>query len=174
MSDIDEEQPLMDASEELCDEMLALPQPGREFREALLKRTCAAVRARPRMRRLLLAGSVCVAYAAGIATVMLWSREPSEAPTAAVTQVAHIEAQAQASEEPETLLARVPDVSRSEQIRLLTRAGDLYLVQRDDVERAFYCYRQVLELAPSGQPLSVDRNDSWLLASLKKIGRAHV
>ena len=168
MSDLDEKKPLMEASEELCAEMLARPQAGREFREALLERTCAAVRSRPRRRRLLVAGSVCLAYMAGIATVTLWARGPTQAPETDITQIAaQTETLADTPDEPESLLARVPEVSRSEQIRLLARAGDLYLAQRDDVERALYCYRQVLELTPSSQLLAVDQGDSWLLASLK-------
>jgi len=167
MSDLDERESIMEASEELCAEMLARPQAGREFREALLERTCAAVRSRPRRRRLLVAGSVCLAYVAGLATVTLWTRGPAEAPGTWATQIAHTETLVDTPDEPESLLARVPEVSRSEQIRLLSRAGDLYLAQRDDVERALYCYRQVLELTPNSQLLAVDQGDSWLLASLK-------
>jgi hypothetical protein len=167
MSDLDERESIMEASEELCAEMLARPQAGREFREALLERTCAAVRSRPRRRRLLVACCVCLAYMAGIATVTLWTRGPTQAPETDITQIAQTETLASRPDEPESLLARVPEVSRSEQIRLLARAGDLYLVQRDDVERALYCYRQVLELTPSSQLLAVDQDDSWLLASLK-------
>jgi len=167
MSDLDEQEPLMEASEELCAEMLARPQAGREFREALLERTCAAVRSRPRRRRLLVAGCVCLAYMAGIATVTLWTRGPAEAPGTWATQIAHTETLVDTPDEPESLLARVPEALRIEQIRLLSRAGDLYLAQRDDVERALYCYRQVLELTPSSQLLAADQDDSWLLASLK-------
>ena len=167
MSDLDEQEPLMEPSEKLCAEMLARPEAGREFREALLERTCSAVRSRPRRRRLLVAGCVCLAYMAGIATVTLWTRGPAEAPGTWATQIAHTETLVDTPDEPESLLARVPEVSRSEQIRLLSRAGDLYLAQRDDVERALYCYRQVLELTPSSQLLAADQDDSWLLASLK-------
>jgi negative regulator of sigma E activity len=153
MSDLDEQEPLMEPSEKLCAEMLARPQAGREFREALLERTCAAVRSRPRRRRLLIACCVCLAYVAGIATVTLWTRGPTQAPETDITQIAQTETLASGPDEPESLLARVPEVSRSEQIRLLARA--------------LYCYRQVLELAPSSQLVAVDQDDSWLLASLK-------
>jgi cytochrome c-type biogenesis protein CcmH/NrfG len=168
MSNQDEQKPLADEGEGLCAEVFGVPQATHEFRTGLLRQTRAAVRARPRRRRLLVAGAVCLAYVAGIATVTLLGLIPVAPPNGVVTEIAQTRAAPSSPDEPEILLARVPDAERAEQIRLLTKAGDLYLDVRGDVEGALYCYRQVLELAPANQALAVEQNDSWLLASLKQ------
>jgi len=164
------------------------PEAPPELREAILRRTRAAVRRRPRRRRLLATVAVAAAYSAGLGTAVLWSgaatgpvpfvtAEPASDVAPAATSLAPVReltatdaASAPADERPASpraLLARVPDAAPAEQVRLLTRAGDRYLTDYGDVQRALDCYRQVLELTPRSQPAALGSGDTWLLTSLK-------
>jgi hypothetical protein len=178
--DFDEQEPLIEGLRELPREMFDLPNVSDDLRRAVLQRTTARVRVRPRRLRLAGMCAVALAYVAGLGTAALWPRTPAQAPTQVATAVSQEPAAASVSTpdiasnvisptrlDPQELLARVPDAPREEQIRLLRQAGDLYLSQWNDVERALYCYRQVLELASSSGGVTVDPGDTWLLASLK-------
>ncbi len=171
MSNQDDDEPLLGELGVLPDEAFSLPQASPEFRAELLTQTSKVLRGRTRRRQALAACVVCLTYTAGIATVLLWRGTPAETPASgSVNEPAkalQTELKSPLDDDPRALLARVPDVSRTEQIGLLTKAGDLYLTQRNDVERALYCYRQVLELSSMERPIRVDRNDTWLLSSLK-------
>lgn len=155
------------------------------LRVAILEQTCCIVRRGARRRRLRLAASWALAYAAGLLTAWIaWPRDrampprPERAPARPeVEQVAvaqPITAQADVApavlpEElpPEELRRRVLDAPRAEQIRLLRLAGDSYLYGRADVVSALDCYRQVLELTPHDELAHRQDDDSWLLAELK-------
>ena len=159
--------------------------PADGLRAALLEQTCGIVRRRARRRRLRLAASWALAYAAGLLTAWLaWPRDwavPSRHERAparpAVEQVAvALPTTAQAEDKaatlpeelpPEELRRRVLDAPRAEQIRLLRLAGDSYLYGRADVVSALDCYRQVLELTPHDELAHRQDDDSWLLAELK-------
>lgn len=151
------------------------PEVPDELCDAILRRTRATVRRRPRRLRTLAACVVAVAYAAGLGTALLWSGTdvapaplvaapaPEIAPVIPAVTVADA-----APASPQALLARVPDAAAPEQVRLLTQAGDRYLTDYGDVARALNCYRQVLELTPDSQSLTLESSDTWLLTSLKR------
>lgn len=167
---LDSEGPLAEGLETLP----PYPEVPDELRDAILRRTSATVRRRPRRLRTLAACVVAVAYAAGLGTALLWSdADVAPAPLVAapapeiapvIPAVAAVE---RTRENPQALLARVPDATPPEQVRLLTQAGDRYLTDYGDVTRALDCYRQVLELTPDSQPVTLESSDTWLLTSLK-------
>ena len=156
--------------------------PADGLRGAIWEQTSGIVRRRAGRRRLRLAASWGLAYAAGIATAWLaWPRERAlVAPTPprpkvggnAVEQVAAAPSQPRVAEDlstlsPEELRSRVADAPRPEQLRLLRLAGDRYLFGRADVGSALDCYRQVIELTPRAELARREDDDSWLLAELK-------
>jgi len=167
---LDSEAPLAEGLETLP----PYPEVPDELRDAILRRTCATVRRRPRRLRTMAACVVAAAYAAGLGTALLWpgaDGPPAPLVAAPAPEVAPVipavTAVDAASASPQALLARVPDAAPSEQVRLLTQAGDRYLTDYGDVARALDCYRQVLELTPDSQSLTFEASDTWLLTSLK-------
>jgi hypothetical protein len=173
----EESEPLLEGTGALPRGAWDAPHVSAELREALLRRTSAIVRRRPRRWRALVVCAVAAAYVAGVGTVVWWPRAadtagmpvttaqnpPLTGPQATEKPVAV----AAPSVDPSDLLARVASAPRDEQIRLLRQAGDLYLSQWGDVAGALYCYRQVLELMPASQPIALESSDTWLFASLK-------
>ena len=155
--------------------------PADGLRAAIWEQTSGIVRRRTGRRRLRLAASWGLAYAAGIATAWLaWPRERAlVAPTPprttvsgnAVEQVAAAPQPTTSEDEstlsPEELRSRVADAPRPEQIRLLRLAGDRYLFGQADVGSALDCYRQVIELTPRAELAKREDDDSWLLVELK-------
>ena len=173
----EESEPLLEGTEALPQGAWDLPHVSAELREALLRRTSAMVRGRPRRWRALMVCTVAAAYVAGVGSVVWWPRAADTAGMPVTTAQNPPLTGPQATEKPVAvgaasvdpcdLLARVASAPRDEQIRLLRQAGDLYLSQWDDVAGALYCYRQVLELMPASQPITLESSDTWLLASLK-------
>lgn len=177
MSHMGDDEPLVEGWAEMPQEAFAAPPAAAALREAVLRRTSGVVRGRPRRMRALALCMVAVAYGAGVLTNVGMPDSRSDAP-AVVTEAgpaAVVAVEAPASDVPSTedttgpkaLLALVPDAAGEEQLRLLARAGDLYLSEQGDVARALHCYRQVLELTPLAEPVSLESGDTWLLTSLK-------
>ncbi len=157
------------------------PSAPEGFREALLTRTSAHVRARARRRRLVIAGAVAAAYVAGLATAFgalnampgrkdhlpviseVSHPEPVPAPTTAQSALAP-----DIWDDPEQfalLYARSP---RDRQAELLKAAGDRYLNEFADVKQALNYYRRLLAIAPPEHGTEPDLDDTWLLRSLKQ------
>ncbi|NIA13184.1 MAG: hypothetical protein GWP08_03815 [Nitrospiraceae bacterium] len=183
MAHTGDDEPLVDGWSEMPPEAFAVPPAPAALREAVLRRTSGVVRGRPRRMRLLALCAVAVAYGAGLLTntAMLDGREAAPAPVAqAIPAAGGVQPVAAeqppgggpstaSTTDPRALLALVADATGEEQLRLLTRAGDLYLSERGDVARALYCYRQVLELTPLSEPVPLESGDTWLLTSLKLV-----
>lgn len=130
-----------------------------------------------RRRRWLVRGRrvvvVAVCYAAGLATMRLWSggseppppvvvqREPPPAPAVAPPDVDPYR-----NDPPERIERWAFVQSGPKRTALYRRAGDEYL-RRDDVDAALRCYRKALDGgSPADLVIRADK-DSWLLMSLK-------
>lgn len=70
------------------------------------------------------------------------------------------------SKDPDLLEKLARRGSLKSQIRLLQRAGDLYL-SRNDVEGALRTYQRLISLLPRTRRSQVNPSDTWLLAALK-------
>lgn len=171
----------MENDEEVQDKLRSLgkdafdvPTLSDALRDDILARTSRRVRRKPARKRMMAIGCMVAMYVAGALTVMLGRSETTPRmlvpPTAKVTVPA--EAPSKPSPPtPEQLLARVPGAGHDEQMRLLREAGDIYLNNYVDIDRALNCYRQVLELGSVyGQPPS-NPDDTWLFASLVSSAR---
>ncbi len=120
----------------------------------------------------MVAALVVLAYAGGLVTAYrvsspITGQEPEQvavsppgesAPTAPAMDPGELERQA-AGATPE------------ERVRLLRRAGDIYLSRFCDVQRALECYRRVLDAMPPPERTVVVPGDSWLLLAMKEARR---
>ncbi len=176
----DENEPLLETGELLPDSWRLPPAPE-GLRDDLLAQTSAAVRAKARHTRFMLAGAVAAAYGAGLVTAFLalgGVRDDREhAPV--VSNLTHqVTMEAPEPELPAAsydmlsdpeqfalLLARSPV---EEQIGLLKTAGDRYLNEFGNVEQALNHYRRLLSIEPLEDGTRTSFDDSWLLRALKQ------
>jgi hypothetical protein len=175
----DDDEPLLEGFE-VPPEVWDSPPVAPEFREAVLARTSAALRARCRRRRVALVGAlVAASYAGGITTAWVaLQREPTTAKSEQVVTVAKQDPGRAATAEPavtDTLLrdpegfALLLDKSPvDEQVEILKVAGDRYLEGFGDIEQAMNCYRRLLSLQQSSAEMAMNVDDSWLLKSMKQ------
>jgi hypothetical protein len=139
------------------------------LRDAVLRRTRAVQRRRRVVRRTTLVLGLTLIYAGGYLSARLSS---SRADGAEASRVARDEAPRE--RRAETRFAAIGDaeelelaaeiVSEPERAELLRRAGDAYLVERGDIERALRCYRRFLASPPPAKAL---HEESWLLTALR-------
>jgi hypothetical protein len=69
--------------------------------------------------------------------------------------------------DPSELVRRSETASSEDRVRLLKQAGDLYLSDRYEIEKALQCYRRALDSLPQSMQMRVEPGDTWLLAALK-------
>jgi hypothetical protein len=183
------DEPLLEGQDAPLGDAWQLPASAAALKPLLLARTAAVVRGRRRRRMVIRSLAACALYSAGIATA--WAllprgnAEQDHRPvemaqtgakpadrTGAVQDESQTTLAVEELNDPWQLRQQVAKASPTERIRLLRRAGDLYLLNSGDVESALNCYRQMLELTPRPIQASVDPNDTWLLAELK-LARHH-
>ena len=177
MRDQEDHEPLLDDLDELPAGSLHGPEAPPWLERAVLSRTMAVVRSRRRRRHLGTLAVFLTVYAAGLGTALLFSTEsaaplspsPASVPPA---NPARTETNATAAVEvalaPAEILRQVRGAPPGEQRRLLKLAGDAYLSPHADIEKALYCYRQLLELTTPERKGISEPDDSWLLLALKQ------
>jgi len=139
------------------------------FRDAVLARSLCTMRQYRRRRRYAIVATLLLAYGAGMGSLVMLQAAKHSRPELPLAQSPPAAAPAQAPRpDPRALLNRVADVPRPEQVRLLTEAGNIYLDDRGDIERALNCYRQVLEILPEDQSMNISPGDTWLFTALKQ------
>ncbi|MBL8900852.1 MAG: hypothetical protein JNM84_24685 [Planctomycetes bacterium] len=136
------------------------------LRLAVLARTQRVQRRRRVVRRASFALAGALLFAAGFGSARLAS-----SPTPGAERVENIaqvpapeRAIVPASSEPEELELAAEASATGQRQELLLRAGDAYLVERGDIERALRCYRRYLASSPAPQTA---REESWLLTALR-------
>ena len=184
----DDNEPLVENVPELPEGTFDAPGVPDGFREAVWRRTARTLRRRVRRRWAVAVCTVVVAYAAGLATMYTVQDgryetpapiasvppEPDAGPGTAVVSAPpvtpwHADAGSVALLlDHEALSRRIAEASREERLRLLKWAGDRYLRELGDVQRALNCYRWLLNATPPAQRTVVEPDDSWLLVSLKQ------
>ena len=173
----DSDEPLVEGLDHLPPGALNGPPVDDEFCEAVYRRTAATVRGRQRQRRMVLACVIVGAYFAGIGTMGLepWNQQgPQDEAPPSITSGADMTPTAVpdppveiAPIDPEMLAMQLAKASPEERGRLLKGAGDRYLYELNDIDRALVLYKQHLDaLAPEDQA-RIAQNDSWLLLSMK-------
>lgn len=175
---MEDEEEVQDKLRPLGKDAFDFPALSDSLRNEILARTSRHVRRRPMRRRAMAAGCIVAAYMAGaLTTELFWNRTTAqEFVLPVLTDTAKMAVPAEAPprtrlQNPEQLLAQVPDAGHEEQMRLLREAGDIYLNDYADMNRALNCYRQVLELGSVyGQP-RLNPDDTWLFASLVSSAR---
>lgn len=176
----------MDGNEPLMDgvpvppEAFRRPCPPEGLRDRVLAQTGAVVRRRRRARRGLLIAVLAAAYAGGAGTA-LWLAPEAAAPAASPVLTAAAPAPP-AVPAAETPVPALPDeilrdserftlllnrVTPERRLELLQEAGNRWLDDYGDVERAVTCYRQFLDQAPPGRLAEFHPNENWLLRSLR-------
>jgi len=169
-----EYEPLIEGLEDLPEDSFRFPQPSEDLRRSVFDRTIRIVRSRARRRHFITVTLVAAAYLGGITTAFLLtetavrnggnrdavvsSRSGNEGTTPTYGNVITA---------PSELEQRAESATPNERIRLLTRAGDLYLSLQYDVDKALGCYRRALNTMPASRQTVVEPDDSWLLAALK-------
>ncbi|MBK9387139.1 MAG: hypothetical protein IPN34_20175 [Planctomycetes bacterium] len=136
------------------------------LRLSVLARTQRVQRRRRVVRRAGFALAGALLFAAGFGSARLASSPaPVVAPLEEVAKVPAPErAIVPASSEPEELELAAEASASERRLELLLRAGDAYLVERGDIERALRCYRRYLASSPVP---SAAREESWLLTALR-------
>lgn len=185
-------EPLIEGMDSLPENAFSAPKPSPELRERILFQTTRIVGRRSRRRRLAALTLVAAAYLLGITTAFLvWgpstrkdvgegSGTVAESPGSEAGEAigsgkragggAGVEAgegKAGSVAEPAELVQRSESAPRGERVRLLKQAGDRYLAETYDVEKALACYRKVLDDLSPAERTAVDPEDTWLLAALK-------
>jgi hypothetical protein len=153
-----------------------LPAADATFREALRRRTAAAVRRRPLWRRIGTVAAMLLVYGAGIATARLaWVGDrlrpvdpgrPATAAPAAAADLAAVEPRLEDAD-PSEIERRALASPRERRVELLRLAGDRYLGEGQDVDAALRCYRAALSLMRREKLAAVSVNETWLFAALK-------
>lgn len=161
---MDENKPLMEGLDALPEDSFSLPEPPEDLRRSVFEQTRHMVKARARRRRLIHLAVVAAAYIGGITTALLLTESVVQTEPVLVAEVSPEEVRAI---EPGDLVRQSESAPARERIHLLTRAGDLYLSERYDVENALACYRSALNAMPDSVMTKVAAEDTWLLAALK-------
>ena len=184
MTQFDEHEPLLTESPELPAGAFGAMDASPALREAVWQGTVRRLRWRRRTRRAAIACAFVLVYAAGFGTTQFLPEEPSDVVRVATHEPAPpteeappvVEAPAPAAEpitaklllDPEALARRLYAAGPEERRQLLKQAGDCYLADRGDIKEAVQCYRRLLDLAPADEPMTVEKDDNWLLVSLKE------
>lgn len=174
----DKDEPLAEGLDVLPESAFEFPKPSEAMKDALFERTGQVVKARARSRRFIRVVIVAAAYVAGITTAFLIADRPSrlERTDGFVVEgsAGHVDPASgnNASFEerivgPDELVLRSKNASERDRVRLLTRAGDLYLSAQYDVEKALSCYSKALDDMPAPERTRPAPEDTWLLAALK-------
>jgi len=171
-----EDEPLLDGLDHVPAEAFDAPVPAGQFHEAVLRRTVTVLHRRTGRRRLLVIGGLLTAYAAGLATAYL-AIAPAQ-PLAAeqmtdrvapdVPEQAQAAAPSLAELPPWTLEEQAESAPPERRPELFKLAGDRYLNDYSDPQKALRCYRQHLDLVPVQQRSQFDPDDTWLLVTLKQ------
>ena len=165
MQERDDGRPLLEGLEELPQGSLQLPEAPPGLQAKVLTQTAVVVRSRRRRRHVKTLALFLVVYTAGVGTAVLLQSQASGPDHLSRPDSTR---DAEVALAPAEILREVPTASPSEQRRLLKLAGDSYLSSHADVERALYCYRQLLELTPTERKGLPKPDDSWLLVALKQ------
>lgn len=179
-------EPLIEGMDSIPKDAFKAVEPSPELRERILTRTTHIVGRRSRRRRLAALTLVAAAYLLGITTAfLLWGpsalddagegggavTESSDNETGEGTEAGKGteagEGTAEAFPGPDELVQQSESAPRGERVRLLKQAGDRYLSESYDVEKALACYRQLLDDMSPAQLTEVTLEDTWLLAALK-------
>ena len=175
----DMDAPLIEGLDGLPAESFSSPVCRPEFRSRIWEQTARAVQARPHRRRVLILGSLCIAYLAGLTTTyLLGGLGPTAGQPGQGTAAPERTSGGPSRLEGSGLLAALPSdparledeflgKSASERKQLLKTAGDLYLSERLDVGSALHCYRELLNSESPDVPKARDFGESWLLSVLR-------
>ena len=149
-----------------------------EFRAEVLARTLTVVRGRRQRRMILRCAVVALVYVGGLASgVFLNSGDDDRQALVLIAEKEDVTVDLPSNasspilgldEDPWVLRRKVATAPPKERILLLRRAGDIYLLNLEDIEQALHCYQQVLELSSPQEWARFDPTDSWLLAELKQ------
>jgi hypothetical protein len=138
------------------------------LRRLVIARTQRVQRRRRWTRRSGLALAAALFFAAGYGSARLAPVATRDVERVEVAEVARAAVPTPvitpSSDEPEELELAAEASASAERSELLLRAGDAYLVERGDIERALRCYRRYLASAPAP---SSTREESWLLTALR-------
>jgi hypothetical protein len=175
-------------SDEFVDELLqpADTSPIPELRGEVFKGTVRVIRHRRQLARLKWVVSLAACYVAGISTAILLRQFRPATESAQVQALASsppesmdgIAAIGEGPAEgatvppleeklPAAVLEKLAEFGTHDQFRELNRrAGDLYLVDLQDLSAALRCYRRVLDSATISE-LAISDSDNWLMMNLK-------
>ena len=147
------------------------------FEAALYIRSARLLRRRIWLRRGALSSLLLIAYAAGALTFFSLREEaPASGPRLAAESPQTprdplpLSPSAPASQiaSGEAVAIRLARLAPADQAELLRNQGDYYLLKAGDPRRAAHCYRRLLALTPEESGYRVLKNDTWLLATLKR------
>jgi hypothetical protein len=159
------------------DSLAEAPSYRDAFRSATLAKTVRVVRGRRRRLCAFRCAVLIFLYVAGVATGVRLSREDTSTATAVARRNTDVSLETTPrgfasstaiDEHPWSLRQRVATALPHERIELLRRAGDSYLLDYGDLDKAIYCYSQVLELTSSDEWAQLEPTDTWLFAELKR------
>jgi len=164
--------PLIEGFESVPAEAFNLPKAREGLKDSIFSQTCQVVRARAIRRRFMILGVVAAAYIVGVTTTFLWKEtfDLMDGDSQVSKRSVDDEIKDGSSPiyiEPSELVSRSEQASTTEQFRLLKQAGDLYLSEKCEIERALNCYSKALDSLPQSMQMEVNPDDSWLLAALK-------
>jgi hypothetical protein len=150
----------------------ALPPEPPGLREAVERESGRVLRRRRLLRRTRWAGALAACYAAGLATMWLFSQAVRLPQPEVVEHVPRNtvappnEVDPYRSGPPDLLERWALQASGERRVDLYRRAGDGFL-EREDVLAALRCYRQALDGASASDLAIRADTDTWLLMSLK-------
>jgi hypothetical protein len=151
------------------DDFLDRPPVSREgengLRTRLRERTTRVLRWRRRGKRAAMGALLVGCYVAGLAT-MRWF-EPATPVPAQQAQAPTVAKEAEVVIRPEVPEREAAEPPRSVALR---QAGDFYLEQTGDFERALRCYSLSLN-AGGAEALADSRDDNWLVMAIKDARR---
>ncbi len=176
-----DETPLYEGLDTIPREAFELPESSNAFRERVLARTTAQVRKRAKRS---LGMRMFLSYGAGVATVLLFVAPAWWTPKHTGMQEQPVVTKAPADppsapkagailprellHDSEALAFHIAAASKADRLRILKQAGDGYLNEWGDPQRATQCYGRLLDLTGKNDGYSVETTDSWLLATLKR------
>ena len=161
----DDDDALIAGTDSYPPESMIWPMPAPGIHDRILIGTLASLRGRRRRWQIVRSLAMVLVFAGGVAAGRVaWTSDEPQDETPGV--LAPIEAELPFEDDPMLLEMRAEHPLTVDAARLLRRAGDLFLSERMDIRGATRCYGRYLKLTPDDR--SPGREDTWLLASLKR------
>lgn len=172
MNNLFDDEPLLDATDEIPREAFSTAVAPEEIRERAWRATSGHLRRRRLLRGALRMSAAAALFVGGIGVGLIAAsgqQQVTESPhvqPVSITDAKMNDDNENLLNHPEEFALRLQTAPKPERIELLQRAGDRYLNEVGNVELAMRCYQRMLEIGPESAE-NVDVNDSWLLMALK-------